>query len=158
MLYLRQNQPEETLAERFNVFPINHQPSYEKDRKSTGDDSAPGRAPSTSDILLNTFADRIRQWYLSYPPSHTGEYAYTEADTAVGVFNHKNICTLDGKLLTIIDPVPGAHHDTFAYRYYPRPVSRSERYCGDQGYMGLGVLTPFKKNHPAGTSPMPRKA
>lgn len=61
-------------------------------------------------------------------------------------FNHQTICTLDRTPLVITDPVPGTHHDAFAYRYHgldrfldPNDV------LADKGYQGLGLITPTKK-------------
>lgn len=61
-------------------------------------------------------------------------------------FNHQIICTLDGVPLVITDPVPGAHHDTFAYRWYglDRFLDPHDT-LADKGYQGLDLITPVKK-------------
>ena len=61
-------------------------------------------------------------------------------------FNHQIICTLDGAPLVITDPVPGAHHDTFAYRWHglDRFLDPHDT-LADKGYQGLDLITPVKK-------------
>ena len=61
-------------------------------------------------------------------------------------FNHQIICTLDGVPLVITDPVPGAHHDTFAYRWHglDRFLDPHDT-LADKGYQGLDLITPVKK-------------
>lgn len=58
-------------------------------------------------------------------------------------------CTLDGVLAWISDPVPGSRHDNFIVKDSSvldcvDPVD----YIGDKGFVGNGMITPFKK--PAG--------
>ena len=60
-------------------------------------------------------------------------------------FNHQVICTLNGKLLAITDPMLGARHDVHAFRFH-----RLERFLdgstlADKGYIGLGLLTSVKR-------------
>ncbi len=46
----------------------------------------------------------------------------------------------------ITDPVPEAHHDTFAYRYHGLDRSLDPNdVLADKGYQGLGLITPTKK-------------
>ena len=61
-------------------------------------------------------------------------------------FNHQIICTLDGVPLVITDPVPGAHHDTFAYWWHglDRFLDPHDT-LADKGYQGLDLITPVKK-------------
>ncbi|WP_226363098.1 transposase family protein, partial [Pseudonocardia sp. ICBG1142] len=58
--------------------------------------------------------------------------------------------TLEGQQLSwISDPTPGSRHDLYCLDH-PAP-SHLATYppIGDKGYIGRGMLTPFKK-HPAG--------
>lgn len=59
-------------------------------------------------------------------------------------FNHQVICTLDGKLLVITDPLPGARHDAFAFKKHGLEKYLNETTLADKGYVGLGLLTPIK--------------
>ena len=60
--------------------------------------------------------------------------------------NHQFVVTLDGRLAHISDPLPGSVHDT-------RTVQESgildvldpTNIFGDKGYVGTGIITPFKK-------------
>ena len=60
-------------------------------------------------------------------------------------FNHQVICTLDGRLLAITDPVPGARHDVYAFRFHQLGRFLDESTLADKGYIGLGLLTPTKR-------------
>lgn len=60
-------------------------------------------------------------------------------------FNHQVICTLNGKLLAITDPVPGARHDVYAYHFHQLERFLNESTLADKGYIGLGLLTPSKR-------------
>ena len=56
--------------------------------------------------------------------------------------NHQVICTLDGKLLAITDPVPGARHDAYAFKHHGLERYLDESTLADKGYLGLGLATP----------------
>ncbi|MEV7800953.1 transposase family protein [Microbacterium foliorum] len=60
-------------------------------------------------------------------------------------YNHQVICTLGGKLLAITDPVPGAKHDVYAYRFHRLERFLNETTLADKGYIGLGLLTPAQR-------------
>ena len=59
-------------------------------------------------------------------------------------FNHQVICTLDGKLLAITDPVPGARHDAYAFKHHDLQKYLDESTLADKGYIGLGLATPVR--------------
>jgi DDE superfamily endonuclease/Helix-turn-helix of DDE superfamily endonuclease len=55
-------------------------------------------------------------------------------------------CTLDGELVWISDPVDGSRHDTFCLRESGAlTVDAAANWTGDKGYVGTGMVTPFKK-------------
>ena len=56
-------------------------------------------------------------------------------------FNHQVICTVDGKLLAITDPVPGARHDAYAFKHHDLQKYFDESTLADKGYIGLGLVT-----------------
>lgn len=60
-------------------------------------------------------------------------------------FNHQVICTLDGKLLAITDPTPGARHDAFVLRAHGLGKYLDETTLADKGYVGLRLATPVKR-------------
>ena len=60
-------------------------------------------------------------------------------------FNHQVICTLEGKLLAMTHPLPGARHDAFAFKEHGLEQYLGETTLADKGYIGLGLLTPFKR-------------
>ena len=43
------------------------------------------------------------------------------------------------------DPVPGARHDVYAFRFHQLGRFLDESTLADQGYIGLGLLTPVKR-------------
>jgi hypothetical protein len=56
------------------------------------------------------------------------------------------VCTLDGTLVWISDPVDGSRHDSFALRASAVLVTFDPaNWIGDKGYVGNGMLTPIKK-------------
>ncbi len=60
-------------------------------------------------------------------------------------FNHQVICTLDGRLLAITDPVPGARHDALAFRAHGLDKLLDPLTLADKGYAGLGLATPARR-------------
>ncbi len=59
--------------------------------------------------------------------------------------NHQVICTIDGKLLAITDPLPGARHDAYAFKKHGLDKYLDGTTLADKGYVGLGLLTPTKR-------------
>lgn len=60
-------------------------------------------------------------------------------------FNHQVICTLDGRLLAITDPLPGARHDAHAFRAHGLEKLLDSSTLADKGYVGLGLATPARR-------------
>lgn len=60
-------------------------------------------------------------------------------------FNHQVICTLEGKLLAIADPLPGARYVTYAFRKHELGRFLDSSTLADKGFMGLGLATPVKR-------------
>ncbi|WP_083092207.1 transposase family protein [Rothia nasimurium] len=61
-------------------------------------------------------------------------------------FNHQGMCTLDGKLLVITNPVPGARHDAYAFKHHGLDQLLDSSTLADKGYVGLGLATPARRN------------
>lgn len=59
--------------------------------------------------------------------------------------NHQVICTVDGKLLAITDPLPGVRDDAHAFRAYRLDQLLDSSTLADKGYVGLGLATPAKR-------------
>lgn len=55
------------------------------------------------------------------------------------------ICTLDGRLLAITDPLPGSRHDAHAFRAHGLNQLLDSSTLADKGYVGLGLTTPTKR-------------
>lgn len=55
------------------------------------------------------------------------------------------ICTLDGKLLAITDPLPGGRHDAYCFKKHSLDQFLDSSTLADKGYIGLGLVTPNKK-------------
>lgn len=71
--------------------------------------------------------------------SSQGRTLFSGKHQRVG-FNHQLICTLNGKLLAITDPVPGARYDVHAFRFHRLERFVDESTVADKGYIGLGLL------------------
>lgn len=59
-------------------------------------------------------------------------------------FNHQVICTLDGRLLAITDPLPRARDDVYAFRAHGLEKLLDSSTVTDKSYVGLGLATPIK--------------
>jgi len=146
LLYLRQNQTEEFLAEDFGV----SQPTISRILNTIETALLHVLAPAVPPIpetLLQSSGTVIVDGTLvpTYNWHGPGMRLYSGKHHCAG-FNHQIICTLDGVPLVITDPVPGAHHDTFAYRWHglDRFLDPHDT-LADKGYQGLDLITPVKK-------------
>lgn len=72
-------------------------------------------------------------------------------------FNHQVICTLDGKLLAITDPLPGARHNAYAFKHHGLDQLLDSSTLADKGYIGLGLATP-RRGSKNGKTPADVKA
>ena len=55
-------------------------------------------------------------------------------------------CTPEGELVWISDPITGNRHDSYCLRESGALIGALDRkWIGDKGYIGLGMLTPFRK-------------
>lgn len=55
-------------------------------------------------------------------------------------------CTIDGELAWISDPLPGSRHDSHCLRESGALVGFPlDSWIGDKGYLGLGMITPYRK-------------
>jgi hypothetical protein len=60
--------------------------------------------------------------------------------------NVQVVCTLDGELVWISDPIEGARHDVFCLDESGALHTLDPRdWTGDKGYVGRGMITPIKK-------------
>jgi DDE superfamily endonuclease len=75
--------------------------------------------------------------------SHPGLYSGKHKTTGMNV---QVVCTLDGELVWISDPIEGAHHDVFCLDESGVLQMLDPRdWTGDKGYVGRNMITPFKK-------------
>lgn len=60
--------------------------------------------------------------------------------------NVQVVCTLDGELAWISDPIDGARHDTYCLRESGALLEEAaDNWVGDKGYVGNNMITPYKK-------------
>jgi DDE superfamily endonuclease len=75
----------------------------------------------------------------SHPDLYSGKHKTTG-------MNVQFACTLDGELAWMSDSLPGSRHDSYCLREsgalngFP-----AHSWIGDKGYLGLGMLTPYRK-------------
>ena len=77
--------------------------------------------------------------WATHPRLYSGKHTTTGMNVQV-------VCTLDGELVWISDPVEGAHHDVFCLD--ESGVLQMLDPCdwtGDKGYVGRDMITPVKK-------------
>jgi hypothetical protein len=61
--------------------------------------------------------------------------------------NVRVVCTLDGRLAWVSDPVDGAHHDVYCLdESGALDTLEPGNWTGDKGYVGRGMITPIKKS------------
>ena len=134
------------LSRRLRGFSTNDQPHPEKVETALLHVLAPA-VPPIPETLLQSSGTVIVDGTLvpTYNWHGPGMRLYSGKHHCAG-FNHQIICTLDGVPLVITDPVPGAHHDTFAYRWHglDRFLDPHDT-LADKGYQGLDLITPVKK-------------
>lgn len=69
-----------------------------------------------------------------------GKINFSGKDERAG-FNYQVICTLDGRFLAIIDSLPGAEHDVYAFRAHGLEKLLNSSTLADKGYVGLGLAS-----------------
>jgi len=75
----------------------------------------------------------------AHPQLYSGKHKTTGLNVQV-------VCTLDGQLSWISDPIDGSRHDTHCLRESGvLPDGMTHHWTGDKGYVGNGMVTPFKK-------------
>lgn len=144
LIYLRHNLTEELLAEAFEV----SQPTISRtihrienallgleELKNPGLESLKN-IPGSLDVDGTLVP--VWNWASQGRTLFSGKHKRTG-------FNHQVVCTVNGKLPAITDPVPGARHDVYAYRFHQLERFLDESTLADKGYIGLGLLTPTKR-------------
>jgi len=77
--------------------------------------------------------------WATHPRLYSGKHKTTGLNVQV-------VCTLDGQLSWISDPIDGSRHDTHCLRESGvLPNGMTHHWTGDKGYVGNGMVTPFKK-------------
>lgn len=77
--------------------------------------------------------------WASHPDLYSGKRKTTGMNVQV-------VCTLDGDLAWISDPVDGCHHDVYCLEESGALFALDPgKWIGDKGYVGTGMITPIKK-------------
>ena len=77
--------------------------------------------------------------WADHPGLHSGKHKTTGMNVQV-------VCTLDGELVWISDPIEGARHDVFCLdESGVLDTLNHGDWIGDKGYVGRGMITPIKK-------------
>jgi hypothetical protein len=78
--------------------------------------------------------------WASAPGLYSGKHKTTGMNVQV-------VCTLDGELVWISDPIEGARHDVFCLDESGALDGLNPRdWTGDKGYVGRDIITPIKKS------------
>ncbi|XGP79118.1 transposase [Actinokineospora auranticolor] len=143
LAYLRRNRVQAELAETFEV------------SQSTISRAIAAVTPLLADILehriptADDLDDRSSHmvdgtllpcWsWSSRPELFSGKHRTTG-------FNVQVVCTLDGRLRWVSDPMPGARNDIVGLKASRILDGRDpSTWLGDKGYIGSGILTPIRK-------------
>ena len=93
----------------------------------------PGRQYIVDGTLLPCWS------WASRPRLYSGKHKTTGMNVQV-------VCTLDGELVWVSDPIEGARHDVFCLDESGVLHTLDPRdWTGDKGYVGRGMITPIKK-------------
>ena len=97
------------------------------------EDLVPGRQYIVDGTLLPCWS------WAAHPGLYSGKHKTTGMNVQV-------VCTLDGELVWISDPIEGARHDVFCLDESGVLDTLNPRdWTGDKGYVGRGMITPIKK-------------
>ena len=145
LLYLRQNQTEEFLAEDFGFSQPTISRILNKIETALLHVLAPAVPPIPETLLQSSGTVIVDGTLVPTYNWHGPRMRLYSGKHHCAGFNHQIICTLDGVPLVITYPVPGAHHDTFAYRWHglDRFLDPHDT-LADKGYQGLDLITPVK--------------
>lgn len=100
---------------------------------STAEELRPGRQYIVDGSLLPCWS------WASTPGLYSGKHKTTGMNVQV-------VCTLDGELVWISDPIEGARHDVFCLDESGALTTLDpDDWTGDKGYIGRGMVTPIKK-------------
>jgi len=146
LTYLRRNRVQVELAETYEVSQstisraIGRLIPILKERLQGNVPTADELEPSRQDILDGS---PLPCWsWASNPRLYSGKHKTTGLSVQVA-------CTLDGSRAWVSDAIDGSRHDSFAVNDSDVLVTLDPRNgVGDKGYVGHGMLTPYKK--PAG--------
>jgi hypothetical protein len=113
-----------------------HRSLGQDQRPSSGTPQADGRQYIMDGTLLPCWS------WASRKDLYSGKHKKTGMNVLVA-------CTLEGRISWVSDPVPGSRHDNYIVKDSSvldsvDPID----YVGDKGFVGNGMITPFKK--PAG--------
>jgi hypothetical protein len=146
LTYMRRNRVQVELAETYEVSQSTISraiarliPILKKLLQSnvpTADDLASSQQHIVDGTLLPCWS------WASNPSLYSGKHKTTGLSVQVA-------CTLDGTLAWVSDAIDGSRHDSFALNDSGVLLTLDPRnWVGDKGYVGNGMLTPYKK--PAG--------
>ncbi len=143
LTYLRRNRVQCELAETYGV----SQPTISRAIAAvtpllaralaryvpTAEELRPGRQYLVDGTLLPCWS------WASAPGLHSGKHKTTGMNVQV-------VCTLDGELVWISDPIEGARHDVFCLDESGALATLNLcDWTGDKGYVGRDMVTPIKK-------------
>src|SRR3954453_22910490 len=143
LTYLRRNRVQAEIGEAFNVSQSTISRAIQAVTLLLGDVLA-GYVPTADELDERTQylvdGTLLPCWsWAAHPQLYSGKHKTTGMNVQV-------VCTLDGELAWISDPVDGSRHDTYCLRESGALTSdAAANWTGDKGYVGTGTLTPIKK-------------
>ncbi|MGV3016639.1 transposase family protein [Rothia sp. 88186D007BW] len=145
LLSYRQNITQETLAHLFGISQPTISRTISTIEKALTQVLKPLNRPLTESLktpgslVIDGTIIPTWNWRSQEKTNYSGKHKRTG-------FNHQVICTLEGKLLAITDPLPGAaRHDTYAFRKHELGRFLDSSTLADKGYVGLGLATPTRR-------------
>lgn len=143
LTYLRRNRVQAELAETYGVSQSTISraisavtPLAEKALRAfvpTAEELDPGKQYVVDGTLLPCWS------WAGHPELYSGKHKTTGMNVQV-------VCTLDGELAWISDPIDGARHDVYCLdESGVLDTLDPGDWTGDKGYVGRGMITPLKK-------------
>lgn len=143
LTYLRRNRVQDEIAETFGVSQSTISRAIAAMTPLLGDVLS-GHVPTADELDADTQylvdGTLLPCWsWASHPELYSGKHKTTGMNVQVA-------CTLDGRLAWISDAVDGSRHDSYCLSESGVLTTINPAgWIGDKGYVGHGLLTPFKK-------------
>jgi hypothetical protein len=143
LIYIRQNRVQEEIAETYDTSQSTISRAISavtallaellRGHVPTADELDPVRQYIVDGTLLPCWS------WADHPELYSGKHKTTGMNVQI-------VCTQEGQLVWISDPIAGSRHDTFCLGQSGVLTEQDpQNWIGDKGYIGNDIITPFRK-------------